>query len=794
VSFDLDVARNGHGVALQLEVSTDRFGGIAYFWSNVAHEWAGITYDPIIVSAGRLTRGLTVDHNVAASTVEVVLNNVDGVVDWMVNRSTVETSVFKAKFRLYVVSYDPAAPGTLSRKQLGQFGLLDWPKRDARSVTLSLADDTVIDGAEFALAPSVKDWVTHSGSNAGNNPLCQSASMLVDGAEFFLPYEAPVQLAFGAIAVPLQKTADWDGPSTSPNYAERVYMVCATTDVGDVTTYDVQSVYLLIDKLADFQQPGVAGHINPQFEIPQKVFYTNGSSNDIWTPRRSQILTKDGKQWRLIWVQMNMDRLYRFLQYSLTGAPRLTAGGTWRGMGGVPSLYSQIDFVVYGGPYSSRTVPSTSTPGFGQNVRAPEVAYDLLSFYSKGLSNADVDLPSFQQATQVLPGFFASGIIDDLVQLSVTRYADTSEDRLINQNFTKIEAIGGKLRQTLAELARSGSFDIVTGWDGRFKAVSQTSSLTDQVAAAGGTLATLDETLIIDGQWEDRVPSAGERYSPHNRLYIEGPNGRIGPFDNAAAIAAWGRIMPTTLSTKWVRPEEYSTIASNPNLALFNTASLESKARQRLRFSYGSLEALALDIGSYFKFTITRDGVLNPVFSNAIFRVEQIDFLPATMSVYIEAIWFDDLVSDRPYFLDDETYSLVVSGSVARTATVADGSSTVTFSSGDLLADGVQVGGGDVLVLKDTMGDTLFSRYRSILIKGVTDATHLLLQEADLDFGGGAAVSSWEIHRGATTYALLKASSPANYPTTAHPPLYGKVTDSAGLFSDSSAGNKLLDG
>lgn len=795
MSFETDVARNGPGSALQLEVGYLRFTTVSYFLSNVAHLWAGTTYDPRIVSIGRLQRGLTNDHNLAASTVEVVLDNTDGGMDWLVNRDTVETSVFQAKFRLYAVSYDPASPDSLSRKQLGQFGLLDWPRRTEKTITLMLADDTSIDGAEFAIAPSLKDWVTDAGSNPGNNPLCESASVLVSDSFFFLPYESPIQLAFGNVAVPCQKGPDLDSlPGSSPNFSKRAVMVCATTDVSGPQSTDVEKLYIRTENISDFNQPGFNELYTGRHELPKTVSVRNSATGTVlvgtvWEAKRSQVLTKDGRQWRLIWVQLNMVNVFLHLVNALGISSQFLANAMWRASGGVPSLFTRLDFEVEGWPYSARTVPSSNI-GFGTGVRAPEVAYDLLCFYSHNLNNSDVDLPSFQRATQVLPGFFASGVIDDTAEISTRRGSETEQNARLGQDFIKAEAIGGRLRQVLADLARSGSFDMFVSWDDVFKATAQTSLFTDQLAAS--SLLELDETLIVDGQWEDRVPSPGERWAPHNRLYIEGLHGRIGPFDNAAKIAAWGRKLPATLSTKWVNPADYAIAAASPNINLFNSAAVESKARQRVRFVYGSLEALQLDLGSYFKLSLKRGTVLNPVFSSAVFKVEQIDLLP-TLGVFIEAIWFDDLLSDRPYFLDDESYSLVVASTPGRTATVADSSTTVTFASGSLTTD--TVAAGDVLVLKDiTLGATAFSRFRALRIATVTDATHLVISDSDLDFGGGNAVADWEIHRGATTYSLLQASDPTHYPTTDYPPLYGKVTNSTGVFSNAGAGNKLLDG
>jgi hypothetical protein len=791
VSFATDVTINGHGVAYQVE-GFYRDTGLSYSWATVAHTYSNVDYEPRIVSVGRLQRGLTNDHNLAASSVEVVLDNTDGLMDWLVNRDTSESNVFKIEFRLYAVSYNPATPGTISRKQLGTFGMLDWPRRDARKITLQLVDDVMVDGAELAFAPSLRDWVTLTNANYGNCPLCKSGNTLVDGPTFYTPYAAPLQLAFGNIEVPLQKTLDADIPTTSTNFDRRAWVVCVTTD-GQTSPYpnEVEHLTLKVDG-TDPVTAGLNGKLVPA-DFAKGMFPGN-----IWKVQRSDAITKDGRTWRIIWIDMRMRRLLGWLVFQATstspgGANTSTMPEWLADPNHWQDLYSLVGFSAAGFPYSSRTYPSTTIPSFGTGVRAPEIAYDLLAYYSHGLTTADVDLTSFQKAAQMLPGFFASGILNDLTELGTTRDPALLDfNPSITQNFVTSEAVGGKLKQTIAELCRSGSFDVFVSWGGVFTATAQTSSFADQLAAA--TLVELDETLIVDGDWEDRVPSAGERWAPHNQVYFEGINGRIGPFSNEAAITAWGRKMPVTISTKWVSPADYALIAADPNLNLFNTSSVESKARQRVKFVYGSLDALQFDLGSYFKLSLKRGLVLNPVFSSAVFKVEQIDLLPS-MGVYIEAIWFDDLTSDRPYFLDDETYSIVVQAAGGRTATVTDGSATVVFSSGDLFADGVT--NSDILVLKDvTQGNGVYSRYRALRIAGVDDVGLLHVSSADLNFGSalGTAVGQWEIHRGAVTYSFLTSSDPTHYPTSGYPPLYGKVTDSTGVFSNSSAGNKLLDG
>jgi hypothetical protein len=57
--------------------------------------------------------------------------------------------------------------------------------------------------------------------------------------------------------------------------------------------------------------------------------------------------------------------------------------------------------------------------------------------------------------------------------------------------------------------------------------------------------------------------------------------------------------------------------------------------------------------------------------------------------------------------------------------------------------------------------------------------------------GGVVVNADWSIVRGKTTYPTA-VSDPTNYPSGGD--IYGKVTDTAGLTSDSEIGNRLISG
>jgi hypothetical protein len=101
-------------------------------------------------------------------------------------------------------------------------------------------------------------------------------------------------------------------------------------------------------------------------------------------------------------------------------------------------------------------------------------------------------------------------------------------------------------------------------------------------------------------------------------------------------------------------------------------------------------------------------------------------------------------------------------------------------------------------MLDTTIALTAFTRYRTIRIANIVSDTVAqvvadLTGDLNFDAPSGVAIAAghWLIYKGATTYPSA-ISDPTNYPQGGA--MYGKVTDSGGLFSDSSPGNQLLDG
>ena len=75
--------------------------GVEQRWSTVAGRFNNPSnnfYGGGIASVGRLQRSLGTDGTPAAGTVSLVLDSTDGAFDWLTARSTVESTLFKARF------------------------------------------------------------------------------------------------------------------------------------------------------------------------------------------------------------------------------------------------------------------------------------------------------------------------------------------------------------------------------------------------------------------------------------------------------------------------------------------------------------------------------------------------------------------------------------------------------------------------------------------------------------------------------------------------------------------------
>lgn len=811
MAFNDDLAEEGKGLVWLLDVSFDDFATISYRWSTASARISGQEYDGRIASLTPIMRGFGRDHLPAATTTKVRIENSDFGADWMLDRSTVATQLLQSRFRLTAFIYDAAAYRTAAdslsgtSQVLGIFNCLEQPEMMDNAIDVTLADDSLGRLAEPLTTPTVRDWF-----DAATLINFDTGSPVAG-----MDWDVPLPIVLGAgeygVQVPAYKAIDaylehpGPVPSVASAMSKRVedgrnalrtfpIIVCASRSGNYFGSTE-------ITRLHGTYREDVVGR--PEFrnvtvEIPRSYTVDGVYTFEIWKPQRSLNITKAGRTWQIVYVDFNVD-LYTVWFNNNFPNIRVAPGGGGGQIANTNDWYpSTIDgaegqttrsfllgafasFHCNGTPLSvmtTRPVP-TAEDTTGASRLLTDFIYDAIAFYSNA-SPADMDGDAFARAAKARATVFGAGII----QPSRPRpLASTQRYGWVSPN--PRDGIIGVLRAALGEMCGSCDVDLFMTKEGLY---SVSTNVFDFEAVTG------ERTAVVESRTQRvriRTPSQGERWAPYNRVNLIGPGGAsFGPYDNQDAIDEWGIVLPVTLQAKW-DARLWSEGAATGASTVWNYRTLESKVRPAVRFLAGR-EYLALELGDYFDFTYSRGGQ-SYVYNGVVFRVEAMRINPTTLSVEFDAVWSNDLVDDSPYLLDDEDFLLRVESAGGRTATVVDSSAVVQFSSGDLVADGVEA--GDVLVLKDSTQDAdVFTRYRKILIASVDDTDLLTLDTSDLDFdapGGGAAVADWYIERGATTYHD-SVSDPTNYPSDGD--MYGKACGDADTFSDSSAANKLMDG
>lgn len=790
MTFASEVVLGNRGRALRFDFSLDDFSTVTYRLSDVEGKLDGTNwYTPRVVSCGAFRRALGQSRIAASGGFELVIANHDGAYDALCNRATINDTA-KLRVRAYVVLYDVTAPTSFTSRRLGEYVCDRWPTRNNDVIRLQLADDILGPLSQGVTLPTFLDW--SSVGTSATNPLANGAGY----PEAYNVY-SPVQLAFGE---------DWvlAFPHLIPrsphaNYSDEVIVpVCCTTDTttaaSDSEISDVR-VQLYADE---------AGGVGPVLEVNDSYTY---SSNTIWRVERSPTITKDGKSFKVIYLCVNIRAFYAFIYTFHRGyldvKTTADAAGNSTGafvqpwfafLGGYPpetvenaggsagaayeyqgALARVQNWYVKGKPLSARTQTTLA------QQHACDVIKDIVTEYTK--STLACDSTSLAAVKSARAGARVAGVIQPW-----------TEDREGGRKVVRT----GPVRPVLTALCQSSDLDIFMNWAGdvAFSSDAYVYTLAEQTQLnyLESTIPVLEEARLLS--IEEWVASNGERGAPYNRLRMEGgksspadglPVPFQGPWDFDSSINCGidiaSRIVEATLQQGW-RPFEQQ------RQPPWWWRVLEAECRPRIRFRY-PIDALRLDLGDYFYLPWARS-LGSPYSEPTLWQVESMAYAPQDDTVEIEAAWRHSLVGQKGYLLDDMTKAVRVNSGGGRTATVTDSSTTVTFSSGSLIADGVAA--GDVLVLKDsTLADDVYTRFRALLVASVTDATNLVISSADLDFdtAGGTAVSTWTIYRGATTYHTA-VSDPTNYPSGGA--MYGKVTDASGQFSDTAEGNLLLDG
>lgn len=751
MGFTEEAEKPNRGFAIRLDISLDNWGTTAYRYSTVSGRFDGTNdWEKRILSIGTLDRSLG-NGVAAAATVDLILDNTDELVDWMMDRSTVDS--IKARFKLWIAVFNPSESPvtTFNNKQLGEFVLMDWPKQDQESVSLTLTDDVLGFLEEVVPTPTVRQWVDDAGSTTGNCPVKYGTWF-----DYAISEDTQVPLIFGADAYRLQRLGLPDsGSSTTTGL-----LAAATTDSAAVSASTFTHLWASLAGGAEAFVAEISGGRVYQHQVQSnhilipKVGY-DGST--IWSPKKSQSLTADGKAFYLLYIEIDIRLLFEHLYFANylaigTGAPapgeeyyREKSRELWNS---IPSWWAM------GASPSGRA--ATSHPA--------AIVQDLIEHYAKNGGAAKIHTASFAAVQADYPQSAAGAIAPS--------------------------GGGMSLRSHIGSICQSCEIDVFVRFDGT---VGCSAPGLQDYASQTATFPSIDEERLKSPKtwW----PSKGERGEPYNRLYYTGikeypfwnPLPSPGPYDDPdGAVTTWNRPVTKELSESW---QEAARTQVNP---WHSRAGVQAKVRPRVQF-VTDIEVIKLELGDYFKLTWTRNLGASDPYTSAIFQLERMAINLKTLEVTVEALWRDDIRTEKPYLLDDEDMLVRYAPSVGQTITLTDSSSTVGTS---FDAQSAGVVAGDILEVRDaSQADDVFSRHRALRITAVGTTT-VTISDADLDFGGGATLGStaFKFSRGHTTYHT-SATSPTNHPDGGA--MYGRCaseTTSSGVYSDSSTPHKLLHG
>jgi hypothetical protein len=791
MSFDLEVAKDGRGRVIRIDGSEDDFATVSYRWSDKAGTLDGTNqYDNRLISLAPIRRGLGQNRIATGATTSLELDNADGALDALCGYSSIDLQA-KIRFRIYVALYDPDAPTAFFPKLLGEFILTEWGEQDDSRVTLQLGDDVLGPIGQQAALPTIEDW--QAVGNTTNNPIFTNVGLPSNISE-----KTPIQLAFGedwVLALP--HLIPWESPNS--NYYERVIVpICVTTDLGPASQSMISNLRCRWIAFDDDGGPGGNGNgeIGVRLrDIPRTVIRggTGGLVVDtVWTVEKSPTITKDGKSFKVVYLVVMTSLGIQIYNDAVAGNWDTTSLGQYGQTGGYPV---------------------TAVEWMGPNYRV--TASRVLAWYVKGvpLSAITQQTSPVQHAVDVLTDLATKYSNNTAIAVDATGAARVKQGNSSaacagviqpwstgpKKGEVVIRTDPPSLRQAISRICQSSDLDVFINWSGNFSFASDVADYTTATQAAG--LISIPETALESGV-KRRIPGDGERWAPFNRVSLNGgrPNEAEdlpvpfqGPWDldggapgapDEAAIALSSRIIEVTLEQGW-RPFRQQSL--DPRA----WRSINVKARDTIRFRT-NIEALRLELGQYFKLSWTR-GELGGPYLNAIFQLEEITYAPDDDTVEISAIWRDDTVSELPYLLDDETLLVRSKNSGTSAFQVLDGSGACNAFGGSDNFTTMGVQAGDIVVLRDsTQAADIFTRNRCLRIASVFDSDTVIVT-GDLDFGfpgsGTIAAADWYIVRGATTYPVTFFT---NYPDGGA--MYGKATDSAGIYSDSTTGNRLLSG
>lgn len=799
----------GRALWVGLDVSFDNFATVSYRWATQAAKANTFQYSRKIVAMGNLKRGLESNNFPAASTVSLAIDNTDFAADWLVNRTTVATQVLKARFKLHVgltSDVDQGSQPELLTKVVGVFVCMDYPRRNEKAIQLNLGDDIVGLLSEVLIAPTFMDWFYDAGTTTTNAPFGPS---FFSGEEFepvpLVDLNIPSAIQFGYNDFVCPPTCYMEGYRTPLDFdvaggfgagrraSTYPIVVLATRNLDAFTSDNVRSISGRFRKdVVSFDTTGELNVLAGKTIYIPETYVVAGDELRIWKAYKTQTISKNGYDWKLLWIAFDVIEYQSWfvgafasnVNGKVVNAP-IPANPKFKQkyesdpslVGEVPFFTAFENFLVRGSPGSGVYAgASGSNPG-----SAVLILKDMAEYYSE-LGVGSTSATHFTRAALTQTNDLFRG---DIVATGQGLDASVAASDLPGRTSPYS---ANALRKAIIELSGSADLDVFITYDGKVALVAQGADFETSTT----TFPTFSETRI--GNVEDRIPSAGERWSPYNRVLIQTKEGILGPYDSQDGMDEWGKVLTKMLQAKWWAKPNLLWGGDLTNSMVWQMRKVEAKVRPIISFTT-DMSFVVFELGDYFLMAWSRGGS-NTAHALTCWRLESITIVPSTGMCEVTAVWMEDLRTDYPYLLDNE--ALVVRATHgAETLTVTDTSSTITRSAGSFITDGVAP--GDIILIRDTSEDFwTFFRNRQLRVQSVTDALNLVITEVAPDFGtAGAhviATGNWTMYRGATTYPSAITDA-ANYPSGGL--MYGKVSkivSGSGAFSDTSAANKLLDG
>lgn len=793
MTFETEVVKDGIGRCIRVDVSTDKFSTIAARWGTVAGLLDGTNeYSSRVLSVGSVRRGLGHQRVATAGTTELVLDNTDGALD---NYATYQSMSTIAKFRarIYVVLFTPGAtPASADSKLLGEFSMSSWARRTNTTLRMELADDVMGNVSQQAVLPTLADW--EAIGTTANNPIKNGFGRpdSLDGEGV-----VPIQIAFGEdwlLAMPHLLPI---GTVDAAYQNKMIVPICCTSSTDASVATDCTSLRIMLGG------QGGSGGVR-WVDVPTSYWDdVNRIDGEIWRVERSPTITKDGRSWKVIYLVVRADLGVLSWDFSWLRGGGVRNNGdpvtfsydspqySMEAMGGYPwtSLFTMRGYVdndpsqpqyanigsgvlawyVKGFPLSARTQTTAAAQ------HPVDVLTDLATYYSAS-TTITVDSTAAGRVKAGNPWSACFGVIQPWTERA---------------NNPTVFSPPPSLRQAISKLAQSGDLDVFINWAGQFSFSSDVRDFTVVTTVASALAIEEEQTSHV----EDWLPANGERWAAYNRLFFTG--GRPypaeqrdvpfqGPFDfevGETGISIADRIIEASVEQGW---RVWYQQAIRP----ISWRQLDYSARPMIRFRY-NIGALQLELGSYFRMAWTRGTEVAGPYPDTVFQCESITYAPGDDSVEVEAIWRGDIEEENSYLLDDESLLVRSKGGLSGSCTENAVAELFDFG-GTINLTTIGVTAGDILLIREASeaADT-FLYNRAYRIAVVTSSTRVEVIGGHTETAHVTANADWSILRGFTTYPTA-VGDPTNYPSGSL--MYGKVTDSGGLYSDSSDGNILLSG